>query len=323
MTRGGIVGPQPLRVAPADHRESGAGDCGGDEHEHGEEQHRLGAAELVEDDGGHGHDEAADGAEEGEPGVQGGVARLFLALGGVGRMGLESGHLGHESAFGDEVQLGADEDEKGERKEQEAVDVQCHQRAQDGATDPRRHDHEATGAAAAVDQGPEDRGDDGERRQREEEVEEDLVVGRVRGDGEEQRARQRNRDQRVASEHRRLHEGEPADGVRLVEQVLAGLPRHLLELLDLGRHRHRPNVRCAVTVHAYVLIQTDVGRAAHVVEEINAVEGVLEAEGVTGPYDVIARAEATSMNDLGRMVVRDFQEIQGITRTITCPVVKI
>jgi DNA-binding Lrp family transcriptional regulator len=78
-----------------------------------------------------------------------------------------------------------------------------------------------------------------------------------------------------------------------------------------------------VTVHAYVLIQTDVGRAAHVVEEINAVEGVLEAEGVTGPYDVIARAEATSMNDLGRMVVRDFQEIQGITRTITCPVVKL
>ncbi len=78
-----------------------------------------------------------------------------------------------------------------------------------------------------------------------------------------------------------------------------------------------------MTVHAYVLIQTDVGRAAHVVEEINAVEGVLEAEGVTGPYDVIARAEATSMNDLGRMVVRDFQEIQGITRTITCPVVKI
>ena len=59
------------------------------------------------------------------------------------------------------------------------------------------------------------------------------------------------------------------------------------------------------------------------VEEINAVEGVLEAEGVTGPYDVIARAEATSMNDLGRMVVRDFQEIQGITRTITCPVVKL
>jgi DNA-binding Lrp family transcriptional regulator len=76
-----------------------------------------------------------------------------------------------------------------------------------------------------------------------------------------------------------------------------------------------------VTVHAYVLIQTDVGRAAHVAQELSRIEGVLVADGVTGPYDVIARAEAPSMNALGRMVVRDMQQIEGITRTITCPVV--
>jgi DNA-binding Lrp family transcriptional regulator len=78
-----------------------------------------------------------------------------------------------------------------------------------------------------------------------------------------------------------------------------------------------------VTVHAYVLIQTDVGRAAQVAEEVGAVDGVVVAEGVTGPYDVIAQAEAATMNDLGRLVVRDIQQIEGITRTITCPVVKI
>jgi DNA-binding Lrp family transcriptional regulator len=78
-----------------------------------------------------------------------------------------------------------------------------------------------------------------------------------------------------------------------------------------------------VTVHAYVLVQTDVGKAAHVAEELSRIEGVLVAEGVTGPYDVIARAEAASMNELGRMVVRDMQQIEGITRTITCPVVAI
>jgi DNA-binding Lrp family transcriptional regulator len=78
-----------------------------------------------------------------------------------------------------------------------------------------------------------------------------------------------------------------------------------------------------VTVHAYVLIQTDVGKAAQVAEQVNAVGGVTAAEGVTGPYDVIARVEAPTMNDLGRMVVRDIQQIEGITRTITCPVVKI
>jgi DNA-binding Lrp family transcriptional regulator len=78
-----------------------------------------------------------------------------------------------------------------------------------------------------------------------------------------------------------------------------------------------------VTVHAYVLIQTDVGKAAHVAHQLSNIEGVLVAEGVTGPYDVIARAEASSMNELGRMVVRDMQQIEGITRTITCPVVTI
>ena len=78
-----------------------------------------------------------------------------------------------------------------------------------------------------------------------------------------------------------------------------------------------------MTVHAYVLIQTDVGKAAHVAQELSRIEGVLVAEGVTGPYDVIARAEAPSIDDLGRMVVRDMQQIEGITRTITCPVVTI
>jgi DNA-binding Lrp family transcriptional regulator len=78
-----------------------------------------------------------------------------------------------------------------------------------------------------------------------------------------------------------------------------------------------------VTVHAYVLIQTDVGQAAQVAQEVSRIEGVVVADGVTGPYDVIARSEAASMNDLGRMVVRDIQQIEGITRTITCPVVKI
>jgi DNA-binding Lrp family transcriptional regulator len=78
-----------------------------------------------------------------------------------------------------------------------------------------------------------------------------------------------------------------------------------------------------VTVHAYVLIQTDVGKAAQVAHQLGRIAGVSVAEGVTGPYDVIAQAEATSMDELGRMVVRDMQQIEGITRTITCPVVTI
>ena len=78
-----------------------------------------------------------------------------------------------------------------------------------------------------------------------------------------------------------------------------------------------------MTVHAYVLVQTDVGKASQVAQQVNAVDGVVVAEAVTGPYDVIARTEAASMDELGRLVVRDLQQIEGITRTITCPVVNL
>ncbi|MCU0272789.1 MAG: Lrp/AsnC ligand binding domain-containing protein [Acidimicrobiales bacterium] len=78
-----------------------------------------------------------------------------------------------------------------------------------------------------------------------------------------------------------------------------------------------------MTVSAYVLIQTEVGKAADVAREIAAIPGVVAADDVTGPYDVIARAEAPSMDELGRMVVGRVQLVAGITRTLTCPVVHL
>jgi DNA-binding Lrp family transcriptional regulator len=78
-----------------------------------------------------------------------------------------------------------------------------------------------------------------------------------------------------------------------------------------------------MSVTAYVLIQTEVGKAAQVAQQTANIEGVTSAEDVTGPYDVIVRAEASSVDDLGRMVVSHIQLIEGITRTVTCPVVNL
>jgi DNA-binding Lrp family transcriptional regulator len=78
-----------------------------------------------------------------------------------------------------------------------------------------------------------------------------------------------------------------------------------------------------VSVSAYILIQTEVGKAAQVAEEIAAIDGVVSAEDVTGPYDVIARAEAPTVDELGKMVVSRVQMIDGITRTLSCPVVHL
>ena len=76
-------------------------------------------------------------------------------------------------------------------------------------------------------------------------------------------------------------------------------------------------------VQAYILIQTEVGKAAAVVAEISGLPGVTSAEDVTGPYDVIVRAEADTVDDLGQLVVARVQGVEGITRTLTCPVVHL
>ncbi|MGQ0802272.1 MAG: Lrp/AsnC family transcriptional regulator [Actinomycetota bacterium] len=78
-----------------------------------------------------------------------------------------------------------------------------------------------------------------------------------------------------------------------------------------------------MAITAYVLIQTEVGKAVSVAEETRKIPGVLSADDVTGPYDVIVKAEAPSLDDLGKMVVSQIQAVEGITRTFTCPVVNL
>jgi DNA-binding Lrp family transcriptional regulator len=60
-----------------------------------------------------------------------------------------------------------------------------------------------------------------------------------------------------------------------------------------------------------------------VANAIAQVKGVTLAEDVTGPDDVIVRAEARNVDELGKLVVAKVQTLDGITRTLTCPVVHI
>lgn len=78
-----------------------------------------------------------------------------------------------------------------------------------------------------------------------------------------------------------------------------------------------------MSVQAYVLVQTEVGKAAEVATAISQIDGVSQAEDVTGPYDVIARVDGGSVDELGGMIVAQIQKIPGITRTLTCPIVRI
>jgi DNA-binding Lrp family transcriptional regulator len=71
---------------------------------------------------------------------------------------------------------------------------------------------------------------------------------------------------------------------------------------------------------AYVLIETEVGKVAHVAQALSGLDGVESAEDITGPYDVIARVQAPGLDQLGRLVASRMQLVDGVIRTLTCTV---
>lgn len=74
-------------------------------------------------------------------------------------------------------------------------------------------------------------------------------------------------------------------------------------------------------VQAYILIQTEVGRAASIAAAIAGIAGVSSSEEVSGPYDVIVCIGAEDAHHLTSTVVPQIQKVDGITRTLTCPMV--
>ena len=65
-----------------------------------------------------------------------------------------------------------------------------------------------------------------------------------------------------------------------------------------------------MVVQAYIPIQTEVGKAATVAEAIAGIPGAVLAEDVTGPYDVIARVEASTVDELGKLVIAKIQDVR-------------
>lgn len=73
-----------------------------------------------------------------------------------------------------------------------------------------------------------------------------------------------------------------------------------------------------VAARAYILIETEVGRAREVLADLRAIANVSEADIITGNYDLIALAEADDMVALVDLVTAQVQNISGVERTITC-----
>jgi DNA-binding Lrp family transcriptional regulator len=71
---------------------------------------------------------------------------------------------------------------------------------------------------------------------------------------------------------------------------------------------------------AYVLIESEVGKVAHVDPAMRDLHGVQLAEDLAGPYDVIARVEASGLDELGMLIIFRIHVLDGVTRALTCMV---
>ncbi|MEL4505707.1 Lrp/AsnC ligand binding domain-containing protein [Luteococcus sp. H138] len=74
-------------------------------------------------------------------------------------------------------------------------------------------------------------------------------------------------------------------------------------------------------VKAYVLVQSSVGKIPQVAAALKALPATVSCDEVTGPYDVVVQVQVEAIEELGRLVAERVQTIDGITRTVTCPVV--
>jgi DNA-binding Lrp family transcriptional regulator len=66
-----------------------------------------------------------------------------------------------------------------------------------------------------------------------------------------------------------------------------------------------------------------VGKASQVTKSVGDLKGIVQVDGVTGPYDVIARADSADLDELAKQIVMPIQEVEGVTRTLTCPVLQL
>ena len=76
-------------------------------------------------------------------------------------------------------------------------------------------------------------------------------------------------------------------------------------------------------IAAYILIETEAGKAATVAAALRDLPGVSETAVLAGPYDVIARAQAHNIDELARLVTSQLRALDGVLRTMTCPVVRL
>lgn len=74
-------------------------------------------------------------------------------------------------------------------------------------------------------------------------------------------------------------------------------------------------------VDAFILVQARQGKAASVLQALRFLEEVIDAQMVTGPYDVIIRVRLADLHDLDVLLPARVKSLDGVLRVLASPVV--
>jgi DNA-binding Lrp family transcriptional regulator len=73
-----------------------------------------------------------------------------------------------------------------------------------------------------------------------------------------------------------------------------------------------------MATRAYILIETAVGKTSEVSDSLKEMSMMKAVDTVTGPFDIIAIAEADDLPSIGDLISDGMHSIPGIVKTITC-----
>ena len=71
-------------------------------------------------------------------------------------------------------------------------------------------------------------------------------------------------------------------------------------------------------IRAYLLIEASAGKGNEILESLLALDVTVQADRVTGPYDVICVMESDDLDTLGEIVRGHVHNVDGVVRTMTC-----
>lgn len=74
-------------------------------------------------------------------------------------------------------------------------------------------------------------------------------------------------------------------------------------------------------MQAIVYVRTESGKALDLLDKISGIKGVKFVAAITGRFDIIARVESETIEELGEKVVNEIHNLGGVKYTETAPIV--